>query len=168
MCRFLHIVTMKEGWECKQGTGALDNNPVTTYSLHMKGRHHGHKPWILIQNMDSAQSKFINPIHSVVTVQLHWSLKNAWADSPGAHCISGRSGFTKEDETEAAEPICMNVGRSESTWEGKTKALHESRRAKRLLLWPGFSAQPGEPFKSHLWLEASSRRVNVWPLNILI
>lgn len=96
MCRFPHIVTMKEGWECKQGTGALDNNPVTTYSLHMKGRHHGHKPWILIlQNMDSAQSKFINPIHSVVTVQLHWSLKNARADSPGAHCVSGRSGLTK-------------------------------------------------------------------------
>lgn len=60
----------------------------------------------------------------------------------------------RTSETVAVEPICMNVGRRESRREEKTKAPHESRGPKRLL-WPGFSAQPGEPLKSHLWPLAS-------------
>lgn len=132
--------TRKTESQVRRGTRALDNNPVTTYSLHKKGRHHGHKPPILIlQNMDSAQSKFINPIHSVATVQLHWSLKNARADSPGAHCVPGRSGFTKGGRDWGGGGHLHECRSQSECMRGKDKRPADQS----VFFWPGFSAQPG-------------------------
>lgn len=101
--------------------------------------------------MNSAQSAFIILAHSVLPVQLHWTLKNAWGDSPDTHCVSTLDNADRKDKRDGAtKSICRSQPqRTEKSREDKSPAGFWKTNSISLEVWPGLAAQPGRITKDN-------------------